>query len=90
MRDAAGAPPLGGRANSRTAGAARIYHVLMDDKLFGSLFEQSAAGIAVFSIGGRFLRDAPAGEANVETTSTRPRSKARLATKGSTPEDGLF
>ena len=32
----------------------------MDDKLFGSLFEQSAAGIAVFSIGGRFLRANPA------------------------------
>ena len=34
---------------------------LMDDALlFGSLFEQSAAGIAVFSIGGRFLRANPA------------------------------
>ena len=33
----------------------------MDDALlFGSLFEQSAAGIAVFSIGGRFLRANPA------------------------------
>lgn len=32
----------------------------VDDKLFGSLFEQSAAGIAVFSIGGRFLRANPA------------------------------
>jgi PAS domain S-box-containing protein len=32
----------------------------MDDKLFGSLYEQSAAGIAVFSIGGRFLRANPA------------------------------
>jgi PAS domain S-box-containing protein len=32
----------------------------MDDKLFGSLFEQSAAGIAVFSIGGRFQRANPA------------------------------
>src|ERR1700741_2385600 len=34
---------------------------LMDDALLvGSLFEQSAAGIAVFSIGGRFLRANPA------------------------------
>lgn len=33
---------------------------MMDDKLFGALFEQSAAGIAVFSIGGRFLRANPA------------------------------
>ena len=33
---------------------------LMDEKLFGALFEQSAAGIAVFSIGGRFLRANPA------------------------------
>jgi PAS domain S-box-containing protein len=32
----------------------------MDEKLFGSLFEQSAAGIAVFSIGGRFQRANPA------------------------------
>jgi PAS domain S-box-containing protein len=33
---------------------------LMDEGLFASLFEQSAAGIAVFSIGGRFLRANPA------------------------------
>jgi PAS domain S-box-containing protein len=33
---------------------------LMDEKVFESLFEQSAAGIAVFSIGGRFLRANPA------------------------------
>jgi PAS domain S-box-containing protein len=32
----------------------------MDEKLFGALFEQSAAGIGVFSIGGRFLRANPA------------------------------
>jgi PAS domain S-box-containing protein len=32
----------------------------MDDKLFESLFEQSAAGMAVFSIGGRFQRANPA------------------------------
>ncbi|HEV3009802.1 MAG TPA: PAS domain S-box protein [Burkholderiales bacterium] len=32
----------------------------MDEKLFESLFEQSAAGIALFSIGGRFLRANPA------------------------------
>jgi PAS domain S-box-containing protein len=38
----------------------RDYHVLMDDKLFESLFEQSAAGMAVFSIGGRFQRANPA------------------------------
>ena len=30
------------------------------DALFGALFEQSAAAIAVFSIGGRFLRANPA------------------------------
>ena len=30
------------------------------DALFGALFEQSAVGIAVFSIGGRFLRANPA------------------------------
>ena len=32
----------------------------MDDPLFEALFAQSAAGIAVFSIGGRFLRANPA------------------------------
>jgi len=32
----------------------------MKDALFESLFEQSAAGVAVFSIGGRFLRVNPA------------------------------
>jgi PAS domain S-box-containing protein len=32
----------------------------MDDRLFESLFEQSAAGMAVFSIGGRFQRANPA------------------------------
>ena len=31
-----------------------------DSALFGALFEQSAAGVAVFSIGGRFLRASPA------------------------------
>lgn len=31
-----------------------------DSALFGALFEQSAAGLAVFSIGGRFLRANPA------------------------------
>jgi PAS domain S-box-containing protein len=31
-----------------------------DNALFGALFEQSAAGMAVFSIGGRFLRANPA------------------------------
>ena len=32
----------------------------MDDPLFEALYAQSAAGIAVFSIGGRFLRANPA------------------------------
>jgi len=31
-----------------------------DEALFGALFEQSAVGLAVFSIGGRFLRANPA------------------------------
>ena len=31
-----------------------------DSALFGALFEQSPAGVAVFSVGGRFLRANPA------------------------------
>lgn len=40
--------------------AARGEKAASGDALFGALFEQSAVGIAVFSIGGRFLRANPA------------------------------